>query len=188
MDEQILINELIKRNKTVFETIFISYYSSLCAFAYKFLSSREQAEDVVQDFFVSLWIESRRLEIKNSLRAYLFTSIRNRCLDSYKRRDSFEKYRKYILSDNREPDLEEDEMMTESELRMAVYKALQSCSPRSREIFSMSWIDGLNNQQIADRLGLSKRTVELQISNARKTLRKVLSDFLPEWVIFLLLA
>jgi len=145
MDEQILINELIKRNKTVFETIFISYYSSLCAFAYKFLGSRELAEDVVQDFFVYFWIESPRLEIKNSLRAYLFASVRNRCLDWFKLRNSSEKYKRSILSNYRETDLEEDEMISETELRMAVYKALQKCSPRSREIFTMSRIDGLSN-------------------------------------------
>ena len=188
MDEQILIKELKNRNKTVFDHLFITYYSGLCAFAFKYLGNRELAEDVVQDFFVSFWIEGPRLEIKSALKAYLFTSVRNRCLDWHRHRNASEKYRKLILSKNRETDPEEEEMVTEPELRVAVYNALQKCSPRSREIFMLSRIDGLSNQQIADRLGLSKRTVELQISNALHTLKNVLSDFLPAWVISWLLA
>lgn len=188
MDEHALIKELKNRNQTVFDYIFINYYSSLCAFANKYLESRELAEDVVQDFFVNFWIEGSRLEIKSSLKSYLYASIRNRCLDWHKHRNSSEKYRKFILSGIAESGPNEEEMATESELRVAVYNALQKCSPRSREIFTLSRIDGLSNQQIADRLGLSKRTVELQISNALKTLKSVLSDFLPVWVISWLLA
>lgn len=188
MEPQILVKELKNRNRNVFNHIFITYYSSLCAFANKYLNSKELSEDIVQDFFVSFWMEGSRLEIKNSLKAYLFTSIRNRCFDWHKHRNSTEKYRKFILSGVNESGSDEEEMITESELRMAVYNALQKCSPRSREIFTLSRIDGLSNQQIADQLGLSKRTVELQISNALSTLKNVLSDFLPVWVICWLLA
>lgn len=187
MEEQILIKELKNRNRTVFDHLFITYYSGLCAFANKFLNNRELAEDVVQDFFVSFWIEGSRLKIEISLKAYLFTSIRNRCLDWQKHLNSTEKYRKFVLSGITESGPDEEEMVTESELRVAVYNALQKCSPRSREIFTLSRIDGLSNQQIADRLGLSKRTVELQISNALKTLRDELSGLLPVWVISWLL-
>ncbi len=188
MDEQILIKELKNRNKAVFDHLFITYYSTLCAFANKYLDSKELAEDVVQDFFVYFWIEGSRHEIKSSLKAYLFTSIRNRCLDWLKHRNSTEKYRRFILSRTNESGLDEEEMATETELRLALYNALQRCSPRSREIFTLSRIDGLSNQQIADQLGLSKRTVEVQISNALKTLKSLLSVFLPLWVINWLLA
>jgi RNA polymerase sigma-70 factor, ECF subfamily len=179
LEEQLLIKELRNRNSIVFDYIFTSYYSGLCAFAQKYIDDRQVAEDIVQDFFVTIWMESPRLEIKSSLKSYLFTAIRNRCLDWHKHQNTSEKFRKFILSKNEESDISEEDMIIETELRQAILKGLNKCSPRCREIFTLNRIDGLTNQQIADQLGLSKRTVEVQISNALKILRTALSEYMP---------
>ena len=187
MNEQLLIKELRSRNPLAFDFVFNFYYSGLCAFAHKYISEKEIIEDIVQDFFVSFWIESPRLEIKTSLKSYLFTSIHNRCLDWHKHEKVFEKYRKNFLLKNEDSEIRSEELVVESELRFAIQKGLEQCAPRTREIFEMSRINGLSNQQIADQLDLSKRTVELQISNALKILRTCLRDYLPVWMITWLL-
>jgi RNA polymerase sigma-70 factor (ECF subfamily) len=74
-------------------------------------------------------------------------------------------------------------LYAETELRTIIEKSMLKLTPRCREIFEMSRFKGLSNQQIADSLNLSKRTVELQITNALKTLRIELSEFLPLIVI-----
>lgn len=171
------------RNILAFNFVFNYYYSGLCAFAQKYIADKDIVEDIVQDFFVTFWLESPRLEIKSSLKSYLFTSIHNRCLDWYKHSKVHDKYRKEIFLKREETEIRTDEMVVESELRMAIQKGLEKFQPRTREIFEMSRIRGLTNQQIAEELVLSKRTVELQISNALKILRTTLRDYMPVWMI-----
>jgi RNA polymerase sigma-70 factor (ECF subfamily) len=187
LNEEVIIRELRSRNTIAFDYVFNYYYSGLCAFAHKYVPEKEVVEDIVQDFFVTLWMESPRLEIKTSLKSYLFTSIHNRCIDWHKHKKVLEKYRKNFLLKNEESEIRSEEMVVESELRAAIQKGLEQCSPRAREIFEMSRIRGLSNQQIAEELGLSKRTVELQISNTLKILRTSLRDYLPVWMITWLL-
>lgn len=149
----------------------------------QYLKDRDEAEDLVQDFFVTLWIESPGIEIRSSLKSFLFTSIKNRCLDYHKHKKVIEKYREYILFSNADSDNSADHFFTESELRLAVQKSMEKLSPRCREIFKLSRITGLSNLDISIQLGISKRTVELQISNALKIFRKELAEYLPLWLV-----
>jgi len=183
LKDLLLIEGLKRRDKVVFDYIFNYYYSSLCAFSMQYLKDRDEAEDLVQDFFVTLWIESQGIEIRSSLKSYLITSIKNRCLDYHKHRKVIEKYREYILFSNADSDNSADHFFAESELRLAVQKSMEKLSPRCREIFELSRVKGLSNMDISIQLGISKRTVELQVSNALKIFRKELVEYLPVWLI-----
>jgi len=187
LKEGLLIEGLIRREKVVFDYVFNYYYSGLCAFSMQYLNDKESVEDLVQDFFVSLWIDSQNLHINTSLKAYLFTSIKNRCLDTLKHKKVIEKYRTFMLfgSDNFESSV--DFWFAETELRQAIEASMAKLSPRCREIFENSRLNGLSNQEISNKLGISKRTVELQISNSLKILRIELSEFMPLWLVIWLL-
>lgn len=128
------------------------------------------------------------IEIKSSLKAYLFNAVHHRCSDWQKHLKTVEKYRKAFLSQDNELSIQAEEMIVESELRLAFQKGLEKCPPRCREIFIMNRVNGLSNQQIAETLGLSKRTVELQISSALKVLRSAMRDYLPFWILNWLLS
>lgn len=184
MDEPYLISRLKQQDKIVFNFIFSYYYSGLCVYAKQFIRSTETAEDIVQDFFVSLWIKAPDITINDSLRSYLFSSVKNRCLDIIRHNKVREKYEEDIIVESREALNDSYSYFVESELREAVNKSLEKLPPRCREVFSLSRYYGKSNQQIAEKLGLSKRTVELQISNALKILRVELKPFLP--MLFLL--
>jgi RNA polymerase sigma-70 factor (ECF subfamily) len=184
LKDLIIIEGLERNDKVVFDYVFNYYYSSLCAFSIQYIDNRNSVEDLVQDFFVYLWVEAPRLKIKSSLRSYLFTSIKNRCLDYQKHHKIIEKYRTYLLFSSDKEDDSTEQFFAESELRQAIQTSLAKLPPRCREIFELSRLTGLSNQEIAEKLDLSKRTVELQISNSLKILRKELAEFLP----FLLLA
>jgi len=97
LKDQFIIKGLERREKDIFDYIFNFYYSSLCAFAMQYLNNRSAVEDLVQDFFVYFWLEAPRLKIRTSLKAYLFTSIKNRCLDFQKHSKITKKYRDFIL-------------------------------------------------------------------------------------------
>lgn len=187
LNDVFLIEGLGRRDKIVFDYIFNYYYSSLCAFSLQYLGDKNSVEDLVQDFFVSLWMDAPRLQIRSSLKSYLFTSIKNRCIDHQKHQKVTAKYRTFILFSSDNSNNSTDQYYAESELRQAIQGSLSKLPPRSREIFELSRLKGLTNQEISDQLKISKRTVELQISNALKVLRKELSDFLPIWLVIWLL-
>lgn len=153
----------------------------------QYLNDKESVEDLVQDFFVTLWMDGPRLQIRGSLKSYFFTSVKNRCLDELKHRKVSGKYKKYLLfgSDSFEPSV--DFCIAETELRQAIEASMAKLPPRCREIFEYSRFNGLTNQEIADKLGISKRTVELQISNSLKILKLELAEFMPLWLVLLFL-
>ncbi len=185
MKESLLIEGLKRQDRKVFDFIFNYYYSGLCSYSLQFLNDISATEDLVQDFFVALWLNSKNLDIKISLRSYLFSSIKNRCLDSLKHRKVVETYRNYKLFTSKNLEYTTDCYIAESELRQVIESAMEKLPPKSREIFEMSRLRGLSNLDISEKLGISKRTVEIQISNALKLLRLELSEYLP---IFLILS
>lgn len=186
MNNDLLILGLKQRNKIVFDYIFNYYYSGLCAFSMHYLNDKDAVEDLVQDFFVKLWLQSANLHINGSLKSYLFTSVKNLCLDRIKHQKVTEKYKHFFQQHNSEIESTTDIYFAESELRQAIQASLQKLPPRCREIFELSRNAGLSNQEIADKLNISKRTVELQISLALKVLREELTDFMPLWLIYFL--
>lgn len=183
MKDPILIAGLCRRDTVVFNYIFNYYYSSLCAFSLQYTRDRNAAEDMVQDFFVYVWKEGPHLQINSSLKSYLFVSIKNRCLDFEKHRKVTEKYKALICIAAEHEDNSFEHYFAESELRQVIEKSLSKLPPRCREVFELSRFTGLSNQKISDRLGISKRTIELQISNSLKILRKELVEYLPIWLV-----
>ncbi len=186
MDELFLINGIQAKNKIVFDFIFHYYYSGLCAFAEKITGNRKTAEDIVQDLFVNLWVKNNQIVISTSLKNYLFTSVKNRSLDFLKH----EKTKAKRLKDMPIPPPPDDMpnlLFAESELTHIVEECLDRLPPRCKEIFILSRFDGLKNQEIADKLGISKRTVELQVSNALKSLRSNLKPYLPVFLLYFML-
>ena len=184
LDEQFLIKGLKEKNKVVFDLVFTFYFSGLCAFANRYVNNPEAAEDLVQDVFVRLWLSDCLPEVKTSLKSYFFTCVKNRALDYIKHETIKGKYAERFKLKTEV--ILPDEMweFTESELREIIHSALQQLPPRTREIFEMSRFKGYSNDQISGSLKISKRTVEVQISNALKVLRKELKDYLPVFLFF----
>lgn len=185
LDEKYLIAGLKDNDKIVFDHIFNHYYSGLCAYSLRYISDKTVVEDLVQDFFVSLWMKGDQLNIATSLRSYLFTSVKNRCLDHIKHNNVQKKF--LSLRESEDQEAINYNLYVERELRSALYEALEKLPPRCREIFELSRFKGLKNQEIAEKLNISTRTAEIQISRALKMLRIELKDFLPVWLIVYLL-
>lgn len=169
----------------MFDFIFNYYYSGLCVYARQFTGAIESAEDIVQEFFVNLWTKASSITIESSLRAYMFASVRNKSLDFLKHNRVKEKFQHEMIRNTTEPGEEIFNRYIESELRQAINQSLDKLPPRCREIFTLSRFEGKSNQEIANQLGISKRTVELQVSNALSLLRKELKGFLPGCLIAL---
>lgn len=185
MDEKYIITGLKNKDKTVFDFVFSYYYSGLCAYARRWVNDSDVAEDLVQDFFVKLWANSSSIEITSSLKSYFFASLKNRAINHLKHIKIKEKYGAQPMNGSTEEYSNWE--FTEPELTELIEKGMQTLPPRCREIFILSRFEGKDNGQIAEILGISKRTVELQISNALKILRVELKDYLPSMLLLWLL-
>lgn len=184
VEEKFLIDGISTRNKVVFDFIFHYYYSGLCAYAERITGDEKAAEDIVQDLFVSLWIKHKKIKINSSLRNYLFISVKNRSLDFIKERKIQKKNISLLPGYENNVENLSNLWFAESELDAKVQKSLEKLPPRCRNIFKLSRFEGLKNKEIAYKLGISKRTVELQVSNA---LRQLKSDLQPYILTFLIL-
>ncbi|SFF12729.1 RNA polymerase sigma-70 factor [Sunxiuqinia elliptica] len=182
MNESYLIEGLNRKDKNIFDLIFKYYYSGLCTYAYYFLSDEDSSEDLVQELFLKLWLSKSAIIINTSLKAYLFTAIKNRCTDFIRHQEVKQKHEQSI-SKNLWQSVLINEFYTESELDEILEQALKKIPEKCRYIFCLSRFEGKTNNEIAISLGLSKRTVETHISNALKILRVELADYLPHCVL-----
>jgi RNA polymerase sigma-70 factor (ECF subfamily) len=175
MDDHFIKERLKSQDKSVFDSIFSYYYSGLCAFSYQFVQNRDVAEDLVQEFFVRFWTDCPSIEITGSLKSYFFTSVKNKSLDYLKHLQVRSKHKENYLSEQEV--FSEFMEYAETELMDLIELELKKLQPRCQEIFRMSRFKGISNKEIAESLNLSQRTVELQISNALKVLKKELKNY-----------
>ena len=192
MNETSAIRGLLSSDKVVFDYVFNYYYSSLCAFSLRYIRDKEVVEDLVQEFFVSIWIKGSELRIHTSLKTYLFTGVKNRCLDYLKHQKVVDRFNSFSMFSAEQGVNSTDRYMAEAELRLILNRSLDKLPPRCAEVFKLSRIQGLSNLEISEQLEISKRTVELQISNALKVLRIEFSEYFSvasfaslTWLMFL---
>jgi RNA polymerase sigma-70 factor, ECF subfamily len=161
-----------------FEKFFKEKYRGFCLLACKYLKDIEIAEEVVQDVMVRLWEKRDQLEIKGSVLAYINISVKNSCLNYIKHKNIVQTYEKAETQRISWDPSENEEEMRDMELETAVLNAIAKLPPQRQKIFSMSRVDGLKYHEIADRMGLSIKTVEAQMGSALKQLRVMLKDYM----------
>lgn len=172
--EKDIIEGLQSGRESAYRQLFEMYYQQLVVFAYKYLQDLEAARDIVQECFLQIYESRRSISIHTSLKSYLFTAVRNRCLNQLKQKKVKEKYRNSIRSEVNISELDLEEMIEAVELEEAIYKVVAGLPERCKQIFTMSRVDGKKNHEIASELNLSIRTVETQISKALKSLKNKL--------------
>ena len=151
--------------------LFDSYYKELCVYALQFFHSLDDAEDVVQGIFISLWIKREEIEIQNRVRSYLYKSVYNACLQSLRTqtraRKDLEFFKLSMLYE--QIDFDDTSLNEKIEhLKLLVDKLPLRC----KEILFLSKKEGYKNREIAEKLNISIKTVEAQMSIALKKLRE----------------
>jgi RNA polymerase sigma-70 factor, ECF subfamily len=184
--ESILIEGLKEGNVKIYDYIFNFYYSGLVVFVQKYIHDQNVAEDIVQEFFVKLWINRERLKIETTLKSYFFSSIKNRCID-YLRHELIKGKVEKQLIEEVQKNTNEHNLLIESELRYQINAAIDKLPPVCREIFIMNRFEGLKPAEIADKKGISVRTVETHIGKALKILKNELNAYLPASLVAILL-
>lgn len=177
MTDQLLFSRIQKGNEQAFKELFTRYYGVLLAYAHRFVND-EDAKEIVQDVMAWLWENNERLEIGSSLRNYLFTSVKNRCLTLIAHNEVKQRV-EYTLHESLRDCYDDPDFYVVEELRYRIEEAIARLPETYRESFVMNRFELMTYQQIADQLNVSSKTVDYRIGQALKILRRELKDFLP---------
>lgn len=152
-----------------FEKLYKRFHPSLLAFAIYLTGSKGDAAELVNDVFLSVWNKRSSLPIDESLKPYLFTSVKNRSVNFLKKPKvkTLE-----ILPNDRESTFRADKPLEEKEANHQLSVILNSLPPKCKQVFMMSRFDGLKNKEIADLLEISIKTVENQMTRALKIFKE----------------
>jgi RNA polymerase sigma-70 factor (ECF subfamily) len=170
-----------------FEKAYIAHFAKMKRFAKEYVLSSEEAENIVQGVFLELWEKREMLSMPVNLVAFLFTAVKNRCLD-YLRHQVVVKETKNKLQEEQEITLKmkfnslevfDQSIFSEKDIEATLSKAIATLPEKCREIFIKSRIKGEKQKDIAKELNISIHTVETQMNIAYKKLRTELKDYIP---------
>jgi len=165
-----LITLLRQNDRKAFDELYYRYVPRLLAFSRNYIKDKDEAEEAVQEIFIRIWEKRKSLDESKSFKAYLFQSIKNYFLNLIRDRKTT-----YQLSDIPEEVHPHNESifedLTYKEHEQTALLLIGSLPKVQQEIFILSRMEGLSNMEIAEKLNLSKRTVEHHIYLSLKYLK-----------------
>jgi RNA polymerase sigma-70 factor, ECF subfamily len=173
-----LTEEIKKSNIAIFEKVFREYYSPLTLYVNGILKDSDLAEEIVQDFFYNFWKNREQLDVHTSIKSYLFQSVRNRALKHLRHENVKQKYASKVL-DSADDKLNVTGLSVYElkELEEKINKVLDKLPPVCNQVFRMSRFEGLKYKEIAERLSISVKTVEANMSRALSEFRQQLGAY-----------
>lgn len=159
-----------------FEALFYSYCQALVNFSRRYVKSAQAAENIVQDVFLRIWSNRKRLDPELKIKSYLYQAVKNQSLQQIRHSKIAER-----KDNNAAPEFTArtpEDSLNEKEFSQAVHAAVCELPPKCRMIFCMNRFDHLTYAEIAEVQNISIKTVETQMSRALKSLRRSLADFL----------
>ncbi|MCC5928805.1 MAG: sigma-70 family RNA polymerase sigma factor [Cyclobacteriaceae bacterium] len=186
-DDEILIRKAFNdQPEKGMELLYLRYYQPLCSHAVKYVVSRQLAEDMVSDLFFKFYEQKKYENIQSSFRLYLFRAVRNTGFNYLKwdvaRNHKLEDFPEPVIAETYQP----DSITQYEDLCKDLEKAVSALPVQQRRIYLSFQFEGKSMKDIAFDLGLSARTVEVQIYRARNTVRALLRDkWLTLWGVLL---
>ena len=172
MEEKKIIYLLKQGSESAFTTLYERYWRKVYNFARLYLSSVEDSQEVVQEVFIKLWEIRATIREDENLNGLLFIITRNNIFNHSRRKINEEFYQQTVAAAMEESYTEMEEKIDADNLREYLIRLIDQLPSRRREIFILSREEGLTYKEIAQRLNLSEKTVEHQISEALKFLKK----------------
>ena len=175
-----------KGDPHAFTSFFHIHYRPLCYFAAQLVGNHQDAEDIVKDTYVKLWQKHTDFETAQNIKAFLYISVRNACLNFLRHMQVKESSRKELmyLEENKGEELVLNQMIR-AELMQEIYAEIEKLPEKRRQVFKMSYLDGLKNDEIATQMNISIHTVKEHKGKALQFLRMRFSD--RQIVLFILL-
>ena len=191
--EKKVLERLKDGDSKAFESIFKCWYEPLVHFADEYLSDLESARNIVQNIFMKLWEKHALVDPDSNLRSYLYIATRNACLSHLRHLRVENAYFEKSLRNSEDQQLNYDaleelniDQIDFSKLEKLIQDTINSLPERCREVFLMSRYEEMKNKEIAEKLQISVKAVEANITRAITKLRENTREYLPELVFFLI--
>ncbi|WP_052052733.1 RNA polymerase sigma-70 factor [Prevotella sp. S7 MS 2] len=180
---QLLLENIKDGHINSYERVFHMYYPRLKAYAMHFILDADEAQDIVQECFITLW-ERRKLLITTSLSSLLFVMVRNRCFNHLRHEALISRFPSTHIPESPGSEAlyqlnlinDAEHELLYNELRRQIDDVLDTLPERSKQIFTMSRLEGMKNREIAEQLGISIKVVERHISRALSTFKDFASN------------
>lgn len=169
-----------------FEKLFKEYFIPLSNFANTYLHDLEASKEIVQEVFVNIWNKRNEMLEDQKLKSYLYTSVRNRSFNYIRDHKKFQSNVLDVELADHESPLNMDNLEVE-ELQLKIEDALSTLPDKCREVFSLSRFENLKYTEIAERMGISVKTVEAQMSKALKILKIELKDYITILILLMMI-
>ena len=169
MDESILIERLRQNDRKAYADLFDGYFDKLFVFALNMVFREDVANDIVQEVFIAIWESDKKYNSYHGFRAFLYDSVKNRCLNYLKHQEVERRHAEILLQEQDEED--EDHRLMREEMYRALHRAVDELPERCRQVFKLH-LQGKKNEEIAQMLELSVETVKTQKKKAMYFLRE----------------
>lgn len=183
--EKILVEKLKEGDKSAFSSLFTAYYSDLVMFASTFLKDLDSSEEIVQDIFLKLWEDREIIIITTTLKSFLLKLVQNKCLDWLRHAKIINSHYESVMCSSPLLECDTENYILRSEIEKIVKKALDEIPEEIAEPFKLNRYDGLKYREIAEKMHVSNRTVEVRIGKVLQILRDELKDYLITFLILL---
>jgi RNA polymerase sigma-70 factor (family 1) len=180
-DEEKIWRSIQQKNGQAFEHYYKVHYKFFFLAAFGYLKDTRLAEEIVNDVFVRLWEAADSIQIESSLKAYIYRAVINRSLNELNKTKRDQQQQKELSRGLK--DSFEMRTMEDTELKISLYRAIGQLPVQCQKVFRLSRFEGLKQQEIANQLGISIKTVKNHITHALHQLHRVLEEWngLPLW-------
>lgn len=185
--EHLLILELKRGSKDAFDRIYKLYAGRLFSYCKQYTKSREDAEEIVQDVFVTLWNRREAIRQEETLHSLLFTISKHRVINAYRSTINSPIYEDYVDYQNELSTSEGYDRVEYEQYVKIVKDAIRHLPSTQQHVIILSRFSQLSNKEIAERLSLSEQTIKNQLSVGLKTLREILTKILMSSIVFQML-
>jgi RNA polymerase sigma-70 factor (family 1) len=173
-DIRYLLNELSSHNEMAFRRIFDAFSGQVYSFSLRLTRSKENAEEIVQEVFLKIWINRELLSTIDNFPAYLYTLTRNLALNNLKRIAVEKRTHAMLQHEMQSKDNVTEQTVIHHDYEQFLSKAINHLPPQQRLVYSLCHQEGLRYDEVAQRLKISKLTVKTHMQHA---LRSIKSQF-----------
>ena len=179
-----VITALKAGEEKVFDVVYRHYFRRLCAFCSQYVGEQEEIEEIVQETMMWLWENRKSLVADMSLKSLLFTIVRNKCLNTISHIQVKQQVHERLYAKFQEQFENPDFYI--GELMALASKAIRELPDEYRKAFKMNRFEEMTYNEIAERTGVSPKTIAYRISQALKILRTELKDYIPllVWLLY----
>lgn len=179
-----IVNDFVRGDRQAVSHLFTQFHGALCYFAENMIDDREEAKDIVITTFTKLWNRRENFDTYNNIKAFLYITTRNACLDYLRFKQRKIKFQQSFVRDiTPDEEVNVEVLRIESELLRKIWQEIENLPERYRKVFELTYLEGRKAREVAEIMNLTVTNVTTLRSRGLQLLKIALSD--KEWLILI---